>query len=39
MNTVKTTIALSLLAATMSYAGAASLPGVERNTATFRPKT
>lgn len=35
MNTAKTLLAAALLAATATYAGAASLPGVERHTAGF----
>ncbi|KFI06173.1 alpha/beta hydrolase [Massilia sp. BSC265] len=35
MNTAKTFLAAALLAATATYAGAASLPGVERHTAGF----
>ena len=35
MKAAKTLIATALLAATASYAGAASLPGVERHTASF----
>ena len=35
MNTAKTLFAAALLAATATYAGAASLPGVEHQTASF----